>query len=126
VTGATFVMTGSHLATDPTERPAQAAAWRAAIAELDLPVIAAVDTNDDPGGAAWTVAAQGLLDAAESAGRADLLTFPAVGPNRRIDGVFLDPRIEVAGYEVVDTPEARRASDHLPVMVDLLLPSAGH
>jgi endonuclease/exonuclease/phosphatase family metal-dependent hydrolase len=122
VPGAAFAVTGSHLASDPVERPMQAAAWRAAIAEVDLPVIAAADTNDDPGGAAWTVASKGLVDAAEAAGRADRPTFPAAGATRRIDGVFLDPRIGVIGYDVVDTPEARRASDHLPVLVDLRLP----
>jgi endonuclease/exonuclease/phosphatase family metal-dependent hydrolase len=122
VPGAAFVVTGSHLATDPVERPMQAAAWRAAIAAVDLPVIAAADTNDDPGGAAWTLASKGLVDAAEATGCADRMTYPATGPNRRIDAIFVDPRIGIAGYDVVDTAEARRASDHLPVLADLLLP----
>jgi endonuclease/exonuclease/phosphatase family metal-dependent hydrolase len=123
VPGAAFAVTGTHLATDPVDRPTQAAAWRAAAAAVDLPLIAAADTNDDPGGAAWAVVSKGLIDAAEAAGHADRPTFPAAGATRRIDGVFLDPRIEVTGYEVVDTPEARRASDHLPVLVDVLLPA---
>jgi endonuclease/exonuclease/phosphatase family metal-dependent hydrolase len=27
------------------------------------------------------------------------------------------------GYDVIDTPDARRASDHFPVLADLLLPA---
>jgi endonuclease/exonuclease/phosphatase family metal-dependent hydrolase len=119
---ARFVVTGSHLATDPVERPAQATRWRAAIDEVDLPVIAAADLNEEPGGAAWTTASRGLVDPAEKVGRGDRLTFPCPGANRRIDGVFVDPRIDVVDYDVVDTPESRRASDHFPVLVDLSLP----
>jgi endonuclease/exonuclease/phosphatase family metal-dependent hydrolase len=121
---ARFVVTGSHLATDPVERPAQAALWRAAIEQVDLPVIAAADLNEEPGGAAWSTAAKGLVDAAEKMDRTDRLTFPCPGANRRIDGVFVDPRIEIADYDVVDTPESRRASDHFPVLVDLRVPRA--
>jgi len=33
------------------------------------------------------------------------------------------PDVTVEKYDVVDTDRARRASDHLPVVADLLLPS---
>ena len=34
---------------------------------------------------------------------------------------MVDPRIEVDECHVVDTPEARRASKHLPMVADLRL-----
>src|SRR5689334_3091678 len=43
VLGARFVLSGSHLATDPVERPAQAAAWKSALAAIEEPLIAAGD-----------------------------------------------------------------------------------
>ena len=67
--------------------------------------------------------ADGLVDAG-AGDRAERSTFPASDPRERIDLVLVDPRITVTGYQVVDTPVARRASDHLPVVADLLL-SAG-
>ncbi|GIF48517.1 endonuclease/exonuclease/phosphatase family metal-dependent hydrolase [Asanoa ferruginea] len=116
VPGARFVVTGSHLSTDPSIRPTQGAAWRAAIGTHDLPVIAAGDLNAEPGESTWGVVADGL----HVAGMAP--THPASGPNRQIDGVFVDKRIEVTSFRVVDTPTARRASDHLPIAVDLVIP----
>ena len=53
--------------------------------------------------------------------RATVHTGPLTG--QRLDAVFVDPRITVTGYRVVDSPAARRASDHLPVVVDLALPA---
>jgi endonuclease/exonuclease/phosphatase family metal-dependent hydrolase len=43
-------------------------------------------------------------------------------PRSRLDGVFVSADIEIDRYEVVETEQARKASDHLPVCVDLLLP----
>jgi endonuclease/exonuclease/phosphatase family metal-dependent hydrolase len=42
-------------------------------------------------------------------------------PQHRIDGVF-SRAAEVTSYRVVDTPDARAASDHFPVVVELTLP----
>jgi endonuclease/exonuclease/phosphatase family metal-dependent hydrolase len=122
VRGARFVVSGSHLATDPTERPAQAARWKAALAEVDAPLIAAGDLNEGPGGGAWRTVADGLIDAAGSSASADRATFPATLPHIRLDGLFVSPDIEVGRYDVIETDQARQASDHLPVLADLLLP----
>ena len=121
VHGATFTVTGSHLATDPAERPAQAARWKEALAAVDGPLIAAGDLNEGPGGGAWRTVADGLVDAA---GSSTALTFPATLPRRRLDAVFVTPDVTVEKYEVIDTDRARRASDHLPVLTDLALPSS--
>jgi endonuclease/exonuclease/phosphatase family metal-dependent hydrolase len=121
VRGATFTVTGSHLATDPAERPSQAARWKEAITAAEGPVIAGGDLNEGPGGGAWRTIADGLVDAA---GSSTASTFPATVPRRRLDAVFVTPDVTVEKYEVIDTDRARKASDHLPVLTELALPSS--
>lgn len=123
VGAARFLLAGSHLSTDPAERPAQAAAFKRELAAT-LPVVAGADLNEGPDGPAWQTVAAGLTDAAVAADRADRHTYPCADPRRRIDALFVDPRITVVDYDVVDTPLTRRASDHFPILVDLLLPAA--
>ena len=48
------------------------------------------------------------------------LTHPATGPRRRIDQVWVSPGVSVVSARVLD---AEGASDHLPLVVDLLVPS---
>jgi endonuclease/exonuclease/phosphatase family metal-dependent hydrolase len=119
-----FLLAGSHLSTDPAERPAQASAFKRELTAARLPVVAGADLNEEPDGPAWRTVAEGLTDTAVAAGQADGHTFPCADPHRRIDALFVDPRITVVGHDVVDTPRARRASDHLPILADLLLPVA--
>ena len=119
VRGATFTVSGSHLATDPVERPSQAARWKAEIAGVEGPVIAGGDLNEGPDGGAWRAVADGLVTSPAAA-----LTFPATLPRRQIDAVFVTPDIAVERYEVIETDQARRASDHLPILADLMLPSS--
>jgi endonuclease/exonuclease/phosphatase family metal-dependent hydrolase len=114
-----FVVVGSHLSTDATERPAQATLLKKYLNEADEPVIFGGDLNENSGGAAWRTLADGLVDAAVAAGADARPTFPAGAPRDRIDVVLVDPRWTVAGYELVSTPDALAASDHLPLTVDL-------
>jgi endonuclease/exonuclease/phosphatase family metal-dependent hydrolase len=118
VRGGQFTLSGSHLATDPAERPSQAAVWKEQLAALEGPVIAAGDLNEGPGGSAWRMIEDGLVTSGEPTP-----TFPAGLPARRLDGIFVSPDIRIEKYEVVNEERARSASDHLPVVVDLLLPS---
>jgi endonuclease/exonuclease/phosphatase family metal-dependent hydrolase len=120
-----FVVAGTHLSTDPVERPVQGTLFAAALKDVRRPVVVGADLNEPPGGTSWLEVADGLVDAAEAAGRGDRLTFPCADPRTRIDGLFVHPDLTVVNYDVIDTPLARRASDHLPVLADLLLP-AGH
>ncbi|MEU8262901.1 endonuclease/exonuclease/phosphatase family protein [Micromonospora sp. NPDC048999] len=122
VGGSRFLLAGSHLSTDPAERPAQASAFKRELAAATLPVVAGADLNEGPDGPAWRTVAEGLTDTGVAAGRAARPTFPCADPQRRIDALFVDPRITVVDHDVVDTPRARRASDHLPILADLLLP----
>lgn len=117
VRGATFAVSGSHLATDPAERPAQAAEWKSALAAIDGPVIAGGDLNEGSGGGAWRTVADGLVTPSAHGS-----TYPATLPRQRIDAIFVTPDISVERYEVIESDQARRASDHLPVLADLSLP----
>lgn len=119
VRGATFTVSGSHLATDPTERPDQAAQWKQALSGVEGPLIAGGDLNEGPGGGAWRTVADGFVSGPSAA-----LTFPATLPSIRLDALFVTPDISVERYEVIETDQARLASDHLPVLADLLLPSS--
>lgn len=133
VAGSPVLLVGSHLSTDPAERPGQAHQLAAEIAAAgDDPVVLAADVNDEPGSPTWTELTGALVDCGvaagppgapgSAAGSGPAPTFPAAGPRRRIDAVFADPRLTVLRHEVVDTPQTREASDHLPVLVDLRLP----
>jgi endonuclease/exonuclease/phosphatase family metal-dependent hydrolase len=119
-----FVVAGSHLATDPGERPAQAAYLRQVLAATDTPVLVGLDVNETADGTAWrTLTVDGaLVDAAEATGRAGLATFPAKGPRRRIDAILVDARCRIDAYRILDAPPAGTASDHLPLLVDVTLP----
>ena len=59
VRGATFTVSGSHLATDPVERPAQAARWKDELSRIEGPAIAGGDLNEGPGGGAFFSVAPG-------------------------------------------------------------------
>lgn len=117
--GERFVVAGTHLATDPAERPAQARLLKRSLAELTEPVVVAGDLNDEPTGPAWRALADGLVDTVDPGESDKALTFSCADLRRRIDTIFVDPRIEVVSCQVADTPAARRASDHFPVVADL-------
>jgi endonuclease/exonuclease/phosphatase family metal-dependent hydrolase len=117
-----FVVGGTHLATNPTERPAQAAILRRVMDDVELPLVLAADVNEEPGGSAWRTLAEGMIDSVSAAADGDPPpTFPAPAPNRRIDAVFVGDGLSVRAATVADGTLALRASDHLPVVVDLTL-----
>jgi len=123
---ASFVVAGSHLATDPEERPGQAAVLRREVARAGGPLVLGCDLNETPDGASWRMVADGLRDAAPDGDEASA-TFPSGSPRLRLDAIFVGPGIEVRAHRVVDSDLARKASDHLPVVAELLLtaPDAG-
>jgi endonuclease/exonuclease/phosphatase family metal-dependent hydrolase len=115
--GRRFTAVGTHLSLDGDERARQARAL------LELagpgPAVVAGDLNEEPGGAVTATLSERLVDAAVAGGDPGTPTFPARRPDRRIDHVFADPALPVLGYDVLDGPDARAASDHLPVRVTL-------
>ena len=120
-----FVVVGSHLSLDAQERTSQATLLKKHLAELDAPVLFGGDLNENSGGSAWRTIADGLCDAAVATDRAHLGTFPGGDPRERIDAVFVDQGCAITDYQVIQTDETRAASDHLPIVVDLALPSTG-
>lgn len=113
-----FVVAGSHLSTYDSERLGQASLLRPALGAASDPIIVGIDLNETDTGESWRTLAEGLTDI----GHGGAHTFPAGSPDRRIDAILIDPRIGVERFEVVSTPEAVRASDHLPLVADLILP----
>jgi endonuclease/exonuclease/phosphatase family metal-dependent hydrolase len=82
---------------------------------------AAGDLNERPGRAAWGFLEEhGMRDLGPTSGH----TFPAVRPDRRIDGAFATSGVEVVGYDVVDDHRAVVGSDHRPALVTVRVPSA--
>jgi endonuclease/exonuclease/phosphatase family metal-dependent hydrolase len=61
-----------------------------------------------------------LVDAGHAA-RNEAPTFPARFPLLRLDRCFVDAAFRVVSVDVVRTPLARCASDHLPLVVELAL-----
>ena len=49
-------------------------------------------------------------------------TFPTRFPIFALDRVWVHPRSALVSLAVIDTPDARRASDHLPVVATIRLP----
>jgi endonuclease/exonuclease/phosphatase family metal-dependent hydrolase len=119
-----FVVIGTHLSTDPAERPGQATVLSKSLADIDAPVVIGADLNETSGGSAWRTLADGLVDTAVAAGRDDAATFPATAPRDRIDAIFVGPRWDVLGYDVIDSPEVLRASDHRPVLAEVAVPES--
>ncbi|WP_263729794.1 endonuclease/exonuclease/phosphatase family protein [Cellulomonas sp. SG140] len=100
------------------------------------PLVVLGDLNELPDQPSWrTLLDEELTDAAAQAGP----TFPASAPAQRIDAVLVGPtsppsapaqgvdaapvgyRLRVTAARVLDVPAARVASDHLPVVVDLVV-----
>lgn len=83
-------------------------------------VVLAGDLNALPRSLAYRRLAGRLQDAPLVA-RAAGATYPAYLPLLRIDHVFANEAVQVLGAEVVRSPLARVASDHLPLVVDFRL-----
>lgn len=124
--GGAFLVAGSHLSTHAAMRLRQASIFKAALdkaqAELGVPVLVGVDVNETSTGGAWQVIVEGLVDVAEAAGQADVPTYPTGGAFERIDALFTAARYSLLDYRVVDGPLARAASDHFPVLAEVMLP----
>ncbi|NMR19787.1 endonuclease/exonuclease/phosphatase family protein [Cellulomonas fimi] len=79
------------------------------------PRVVVGDLNEQPGGEVWGRLTRHLRDAVEPAAP----TFSARRPRRRIDAVLISPDLRVVEATVLRDDRTRRASDHLPIVVDL-------
>lgn len=101
----------THLSVLPGERPDQVAHLIADLAEIAHDVVLGGDFNITPRSALHR-SLRGRLRDTGARGR----TWPARWPLLRLDHLFYRGALDVAATTVVDSPLARRASDHLPVV----------
>jgi len=80
--------------------------------------VVAGDLNEPPGGSTWRRLALQLRDLTAGSGP----TYPAPDPQVRIDAVLGTGGLVADHVRVVDDDVARRASDHLPVVVEVRWP----
>jgi endonuclease/exonuclease/phosphatase family metal-dependent hydrolase len=85
----------------------------------DVPSVVVGDVNDEPGSLVWTALTRRGIDAHLAVSTGAGFTYSARNPRKRIDGVFVDPRITVRTAEVLDGDDVRLASDHRPLLVEL-------
>lgn len=87
----------------------------------DQPKILIGDFNAIPSSAAYKTAAGQMTDAHLDIcrPRRARATFPSRFPLLRLDHVFVSPQVTPIDAKVVSTPLARRASDHLPLLVTI-------
>ena len=110
-----------HLSLDVDERAGHLPRIESAIAGLAPDgwgdVVVAGDLNEEPGGPAWRVfEAHGLTDAGAGDGRP---TFSTTSPRKRLDVVLAGERLSAVARRV-DLDGVARASDHFPVVAEVL------
>jgi endonuclease/exonuclease/phosphatase family metal-dependent hydrolase len=99
--------------------------WSAVDLSDDAPLVVAGDVNEEPDGPVWRELSTRLVDAWSTTDDGHGHTFHAASPHKRIDGIFVDPAVEVLQCRSVDdVPGVREGSDHLPVVAVLRHPQA--
>ncbi|HYJ74475.1 MAG TPA: endonuclease/exonuclease/phosphatase family protein [Kineosporiaceae bacterium] len=115
-----------HLPLEPDLRVRHAELAVAALERRPRPHVVCGDLNEMPGSPAWKVLERLARDPDPDAAP----TFPAWGPQSRVDAVFVGDGPDVVRYgeDGADSHDVLAATDHLPVVVDLVPssnPSAG-
>ncbi|WP_328317041.1 endonuclease/exonuclease/phosphatase family protein [Streptomyces sp. NBC_00388] len=125
--GARLGVLSCHLSLRSDERRTQAGLLLDRLGAMDVPhAVVAGDLNERPEGRSFGRLAAALQDCWTAKPWGGEHTYPAAGPDRRIDAVFATQGVEVLGCGVPqDIPEAdlRAASDHLPVLAALRVPA---
>ncbi|NJP69250.1 endonuclease/exonuclease/phosphatase family protein [Streptomyces spiramenti] len=125
---ARLAVVSCHLGLAADERRRHAALVTELLPELadGAPLVLAGDLNERPRGAARAVLGRALRDGWDAAPSGGRHTFPAGGPDRRIDAVLAGPGVRflrcgvpAAGDEGPAAADLRAASDHLPVLAVL-------
>ncbi|GAC1324987.1 MAG: endonuclease/exonuclease/phosphatase family protein [Mycobacteriales bacterium] len=119
VGGVQVAVASMHLDLDAGERRRHVAEVLDQVASLGAPVVLAGDVNEEPGAPTWAALAGALQDAYAVAPVGAGATYSAIDPRKRIDGIFVDPRLEVVSCEAIRVDGVAAASDHLPVLAVL-------
>lgn len=121
--GVPWQILATHLGLGRAERLRQARALVSSSwvgAALDSPpVVLCGDLNSRPASAVHGILGRFLADAWALRGGPRPRTFSTRVPLVCLDYIYLSPRIGVPSVRIVDTPLARRASDHFPVVAEL-------
>jgi endonuclease/exonuclease/phosphatase family metal-dependent hydrolase len=119
--GATrFAAASVHLGLKGDERQRHASEVLHLLASTEHPAVIAGDFNERSDGPAWQAIGRNRTDVGAAA---DLPTFSASDPRRRIDTIFTPDTWSVAPIsplEIVDESDLIRATDHRPVIVDVV------
>jgi endonuclease/exonuclease/phosphatase family metal-dependent hydrolase len=117
----------THLGLVPQEQKKQATALVAdwmADEKFTRPGILMGDFNATPFQQPYRICAAAIQDAQLLWPGAPMSTYPSGFPFMRIDHVFVSPGIKVTRVESPFDPEARKASDHLPLVIEIEVPPA--
>lgn len=113
--GATVQVASIHLGVDAAERARHVTEITAKLDDAPVAILAG-SVNDEPGAPIWARLATEFADA----GAADPApTFPATGPDRRIDAIFVQGAAKVTNCATLDSRDVLNASDHRPVVADV-------
>lgn len=124
LSGHRFAVAGTHLDLVEEPRLRHVGELHAALDRFvppEVPLIVGGDMNDDPGSAVWRRLETRGRDAWAASGTGDGITSSVILPRRRIDGVFVDPRLTLISTEVINTADVQIASDHRPLLVQIAL-----
>ena len=123
--GFRFSAVAVHLGLHPLERLHAVEEVSDLSRGLPSPILIGGDFNETPDGRAVSFLAERFWDAWLLGGDVSGETFPATEPTARIDYLFVSEGVRVERIIVPPGPDARPASDHLPVVAQLTLPDAG-
>ena len=115
-----FTAASLHLGLDAIERRRHAVEIDQLLGTWRQPVVLAGDFNEQQDGPAWASLSEGRQDAGAAESHS---TFPASQPRRRIDTILAPHgwRISlVSALEIVDESDLVAATDHRPVIVDVM------
>ncbi|MCQ9182048.1 endonuclease/exonuclease/phosphatase family protein [Streptomyces sp. IBSBF 2953] len=131
--GARVGVVSCHLGLTAAERHEQGGMLLDRLAGMGVEhAIAGGDINERPDGRTFGRLAAALQDCRTAAPWGSEHTFPASGPDRRIDGIFVTKGVRALGCGVphglpgVTDADLRAATDHLPVLAALRVPAASH
>lgn len=112
----------THLGLDPSERRIQTHSliqdWLSHVGTASLSVLCG-DFNATPLSQVYRTVTTLLRDA-QNASRFRMMTWPSFVPFLRLDHVFVSPGLAVASCRVPAGRTTRMASDHLPVVADIM------